>query len=574
LRFTKNIMPSTIGDRLLSRLEESKTHFGGHAARQIEQLLTSLAARQFRDAGSLLRFHETVLFLRAFPQSPTVLRLSEKFLRSFHDRVRELQTREADLSVLEDFDGAGIAGTTMEDTLSFELTRWLLRRLPGDVSAAWDEYADERAMAAVWPRLMPLLEEDAYVEANIPWHEWLLAAKGRRDDLEWLIGALEQLPVTERERSDLYESLRLPVRWKLEDFKFSRTGNWEQPREIFYHREPLITRSQVSLQEEFSRPHPERTRLLPNEGEQVIGKIREVMAVRYRELYGTTLGDPESVLRADVGRGVVIYMWNLQPGKRLPLRAYVAGFTVKNGVPINYIEAIGLCEWMEVGFNTFYTFRNGETAWIYAQTLRCLRAMTDVKCISIYPYQIGKNNDEAIESGAFWFYRKLGFRPGRKDLLALTEREEKKIASRKGYRTPARTLKKLADSHVFYELPGGEVGAWDRFSTRNIGMRANRRMAGEFEGSIEQLQQASVDAVGAMLSIQLSDLSREEQRCFGNWAMVLAMIPDLERWPPTEKAAVLEIVKAQAGEDEMRYLKLTQRHQRLRREILRLGSSS
>jgi hypothetical protein len=40
----------------------------------------------------------------------------------------------------------------------------------------------------------------------------------------------------------------------------------------------------------------------------------------------------------------------------------VAGFTLKNGVPINYIEAIGLCEWMEVGFNTFYRFRGGEAA--------------------------------------------------------------------------------------------------------------------------------------------------------------------------------------------------------------------
>jgi hypothetical protein len=79
-----------------------------------------------------------------------------------------------------------------------------------------------------------------------------------------------------------------------------------------------------------------------------------------------------------------------------------------------------------VGFNTFYTYRQGETAWIYAQALRCLRALTAAKCISIYPYQIGQNNDEAIDSGAFWFYRKLGFRPGRADLQKLCERKKKK----------------------------------------------------------------------------------------------------------------------------------------------------
>ena len=142
--------------------------------------------------------------------------------------------------------------------------------------------------------------------------------------------------------------------------------------------------------------------------------IREIMVVRYRELYGTTLGDPSSVVRAESGPWRCHVFLGIPPDRRLPLRAYIAGYTLKNGVPINYIEAIGLCEWIEVGFNTFYTYRQGETAWIYAQALRCLRALTGAKCISIYPYQIGQNNDEAIDSGAFWFYRKLGFRPGRR----------------------------------------------------------------------------------------------------------------------------------------------------------------
>ncbi len=215
------------------------------------------------------------------------------------------------------------------------------------------------------------------------------------------------------------------------------------------------------------------------------------MLVRYRELYGTTLGDPKSVVCAELERGVTIYMWNLLPDRRLPLRAYVAGFTLKNGVPINYVEAIGLCEWIEVGFNTFYTFRGGETAWIYAQTLRSLCHLTGATCISVYPYQLGHNNDEAIDSGAFWFYRKLGFRPGRRELLELTEREEAKIEAKRNYKTPARTLRRLAAGHAFYELPGSEPRAWDSFSTRNIGMRVNRRMAREFGGRSDRIRQAS-----------------------------------------------------------------------------------
>ena len=227
------------------------------------------------------------------------------------------------------------------------------------------------------------------------------------------------------------------------------------------------------------------------QGRAIVDLIREVMLVRYRELYGTTLADPNSVVRADVGRGVTIYLWGLPPDRRLPLRAYVAGVTLKNGVPINYIEAIGLFEWMEIGFNTFYTYRGGEVAWIFAQVLRCLTAHMGTTCVSMYPYQLGHKNEEAIESGAFWFYRKLGFRPGRADLVKLVEREEKRIASDPKYKTPARTLRRLSEGHAFYELPGSKPMAWDRFSTRNIGLRVNRAMAKEFVGDSQRFKAAA-----------------------------------------------------------------------------------
>jgi hypothetical protein len=296
------------------------------------------------------------------------------------------------------------------------------------------------------------------------------------------------------------------------------------------------------------------------------------MAVRYRELYGTTLGDPCSVLRATLGRGVVMYFWNLPAARRLPLRAYVAGFTVKNGVPINYIEAIGLCEWIEVGFNTFYTYRQGETAWIYAQALRCLCAVTGATTISVYPYQIGQNNDEALDSGAFWFYRKLGFRSGRRDLEQLARREEQTIAANLQYRTPKKTLKRLAEAHVFYELPGSEPHAWDAFSTRILGLRVNRRMAREFGGDSARIRRASVADVSRALKIDISRWNPAERQAFENWSLVLALIPDLRHWPPQEKQGAAKVIRAQAGPSEMRYLRLTQQHPRLREELVRLGS--
>jgi len=595
--------PSHDPNHLLSQLEASRNRFGQGAAPHVTKLLAQLSRLQLDDAHQLIRFHEVLLFLRAFPQSPAIVARVERLLNTFHQRMEKFQGSAADASLFDDFEASGIAGTTMQDTLSFNVAQWLERRIPRHVGIAWDDYWDDpeadRARSAIWPRFMPLLEEDADVEAGIPWRRWLDTARGKQRPLEWLLDRFEQLPLADRARSELYDSLRIPICWKVDNLKLSRTRNWARPRRFYFHDRPLLQRGQISLAGELLRPAPKFKKLSPREGESVMHTIREVMVVRYRELYGTTLGDPRSVVRADLGRGVVIYLWNLPARHRLPLRAYVAGFTLKNGVPVNYIEAIGLCEWLEVGFNTFYTFRHGETAWIYAQALRCLCAFTGTRCISIYPYQIGQNNDEALDSGAFWFYRKLGFRSGRADLRALCEREEKKIAANPQHRASRTTLKRLAEAHLFYELPsasanaGGGVpghafrraasdsksesasaaGPWDTFSTRNVALRVSRRMAQEFGGDSGKIRRASVAAVARALAIRSTRWTSAEQRCLENWSLVLALMPDLHTWSPQEKRNLVKIIRSQAAADEMRYLRLTQHHPRLRQELLRLGLS-
>ncbi len=565
-------MPSSSKGTVLAELENLRYRFGRGDAARISKTLARAGVSRFDDIPSLIRFHEALLVLRAFPPSASVLRRAGNYLNTFWQRVERLRQAGADMEDFDPLEVSGIAGTTMQDALSFDLARWLVKRLPGKVEIAWKDFDDERAMGAVWPRLLPLVEEDTLAEANIPWRKWLESAQGSSSSSPlWLIERFDDLPLPEVEKGRLYDSLHMPIRWSLGNSRLSRTRNSRPVRKIFYHDGPLIPRQNVSLAAELTRQPPTLNRLSPSEGAAVMDLIREVMLVRYRELYGTTLGDPRSVVQAEVGRGVSIYLWNLPAARRLPLRAYVAGLTLKNGVPINYIEAIGLFEWIEVGFNTFYTFRGGEVAWTFAQVLRSLCHFTRATCISMYPYQLGHHNEEAIDSGAFWFYRKLGFRPGRADLLRIVEREEQRIARDPKYRTPPRTLRKLAEAHAFYELPGTEVGVWDRFSTRNIAMRVNRRMAAEFGGSVARIRDASARSLAQILRTRIPDEAGPARQSFEDLAMVAAMIPDLQSWTTLEKHALLQIIRAKPGADELRYLRLLQKHARLREAMLRLG---
>jgi hypothetical protein len=189
----------------------------------------------------------------------------------------------------------------------------------------------------------------------------------------------------------------------------------------------------------------------------------------------------------------------------------------KNGVPVGYFEGLSLFERMESGFNLYYTFRDGETAWLYARTLNVMHKYAGVTAFSLDPYQIGHENEEGIESGAFWFYRKLGFRPTSKEALQLALKEEEKIRTREGYRTSPSMLRKLAASPMIFELDDKRRGDWDRFQIRNIGFKAQRMKN------------------------------------------VLALMRG--------------IGKAKLGPEEVTYLRLMQKDEKLRRAIIKLGSA-
>jgi hypothetical protein len=557
-------------DDLILELEDSKRQFGD-AGKRTEDLLALIGQHHFSDSDSLIRFHEALLFIRAFPQTPASFRRADKLLSTFNQRVDQLRESDVDLMAFDYIEYSGIVDTTLSGTFSYDIVRWLVDNYPSSVEVDWDRSERREGLGHTLPRFLPLLYEDSLVEANIPYLAWLHTATGKKQrDLEWLVERFERAKLSERERAELFDALNLRIRWDLGKSRASRTRNLLRPSKVFYHRSPLIRRNQISLDVEFTSPPIEVERLSQAEGEAMQDMLRATTTARYRELYGITHGDPSSVVRADLGRGVQIFLWGLAPERRLPLRAYHAGFTLKNGVPINYIEGITICERMEIGFNTFYTFRDGESAWVYAKVLRLLNQIVGVTCISIDPYQLGFHNEEAIESGAFWFYRKLGFRPTRPDLAGLVMKEEKKIASDPKHRTPARVLRRLSEGNAIYEAPVAERGDWDRFAIRNVGLAVQRRMREEFNGEADQIRAASTKQVARDLGIKPGS-TQLERRAFEDLALVLALIPDLPQWTESEKSQVTRIIRAKTGVDESRFARLLQGHEKLRREIIRFG---
>ena len=522
---------------LLDQLEQWKSRFGPPGDGQLERLLAAAARRQFRDAASLIRLHETALFLRAYPRNPQVARLADAILFSFADRVAQLQAAGADLSAFEESQISGIAGTSLTAVFSYEVARRLAARHPRNLEIGWDRYDGIDRLGPVLRRFLPLLTEDWPVEAHVPYRQWIAAARPRAtSDLAWLLEHLSAQP-------ELFDTLDLPIAWRIGNARTSRSRLRLPGRKLYCHREPLLRRSDISLARELESPPLPVRRLARTEARKILDLILDTSAMRYRELYGFSHPDEAGVFHAGAGRGIEIFFFGVPPAWRLPLRAYHGGLFFKNGVPAGYVEVLSLFERAEVGFNLYYTFREGESAWLYARLLRLFRQVLGVTCFSVDPYQIGHENPEAVDSGAFWFYRKLGFRPVDPKVAALMDREERRMSQTPGYRSSRRTLEKLAEGYMLFEAPSSQKGIWDNFHVRNLGLAVERKRG-----------QTHFPARSSGL------------------AQLLSLIPDLPRWTPQEKLAVANILRAKQSASEARYLRLMQRHPRLRAAFLALGT--
>jgi hypothetical protein len=493
--------------RTLDQLENLKISFSRTSERRVAALLQRLARMRVPDPGELIRLHETVLFLRAYPHSPRVARLADRLLESFAQRLAGL-----DPEPFEAPEVSGIAGTAVSTAFSYPFARSLAERHGRAISIDWDNYRHPERLGAVLARLVPVSAEDWTVEPHPDWRRWWEAL---RADVRWLLDRVD--PQT-------YESLEVPLLWRLGESPASRSKARLPRRGLYCHTGPRLARRNVSIDVEFAAPPIAFRRVSPRQARRVIHAIIDASAVRYRELWGFLYPDLHRMEHADLGRGVELYWLGVPPAARLPLRAYHCGMFFKNGVPIGYVETLSLFERCEAGFNLYYTFREGETAWLYVRLLKFCRQRLGVTCFSIDPYQLGHENEEAIASGAFWFYRKLGFAPARPEAIAIMQREERRLAARPGYRTPPRTLRRLAAWPVYY----GDGREWADFSLPALGRR----------------------------------IAREKGR--DPWASILARAGAAE-------VSAAEIAAAKNAPDETRYLRLLRNAPRLRRAVLRLG---
>ncbi|MDX1377010.1 MAG: hypothetical protein R3357_15695, partial [Burkholderiales bacterium] len=213
----------------------------------------------------------------------------------------------------------------------------------------------------------------------------------------------------------------------------SRTLAHHAVAPVVYQRAPL-RRARPDLRAEIRRA-PQRVRMTdPREGERLIDLARAAMLTRERDLDAFAYGDARDVRIVHEAGGLAFALNGVIPERRAPVAAVFGALTLQNGVPIGYVQLDVAGRSAAISFNSFATFRGGEAAHVFARMLAMAHHLLGAASFTLEPYQLGADNDEAIESGAWWFYRKLGFAPRAAKALRLARREAARAAARPSYR--------------------------------------------------------------------------------------------------------------------------------------------
>lgn len=568
------VEPATTSD-LLAQLNAAKNRFTPADCATKVEILRTLRDREIRDVACLIQFHEILCFLRAYPDSPEVLRLVEEALEGFATRVdlAKADGRPAELKKLRD---TGIVHTTAYYPYPHVMAKWLVEHFPRDVEMDWEDDAGIDRIRAVLPLLVAYAENDALDDERIPLRDWVRTAKGTQDvsDLQWLLELLDRSPLPSEIIRNLYDGAELLLGWELRDATASRTLAKFPVGRIFYHRGPL-KRGQIDFLQEIQRPLPAAKVVSPRTAKAFIHLFRSALSVRNRELHPLLYANPQDVMLADVGRGLRIVLVGVVPEFRLPLEGYYSFLVLKNGVPVGYGGGGPLLDRLEIAGNIFESFRQGESVYIFSQVFRVFHHLCGCDYFLLPRYQVGYENDEALNSGAFWFYHKLGFRPEDPEVLKLSENEQAKIKVDPAYRSSRKILAQLAQCDMSLRLKEGSGQTSKVFQPGDLGFRLTRHIAQRFQGDRAAAIQAATQQVARILHIPgRRRWSRPEQVALQRLSPILALIPDLAGWSPAEKRALVRIIRAKGGRSEAAYIGLLREHHRLARSLRELANSA
>lgn len=561
-------MANSISVRL-AHLERIKDAYGGERETDEKlRLLQILSRRRLGRADEVQRLHEALCFLRAYPDDARVLEQVEWMLDAFPGRGDLKRFRRA-------LAETGIAGTDINFSFFWFTAEWLARRWPTCLAVDWPEFEKVDRLEEMLHLLVPFSETPALDMLDFTPREWIRRMKGEDEsDASFLIRRFQALKTDDVGRETFYEGLDVPIRLSPGPGSPSRTHARYPSLPVAFQTRPM-SRARPSLRDELRRPPLAVRPVARREARKLIDLVRAAMVTRHRDLYSFSHADPDDVRLVDCGEGLQFACIGAIPRRRLMLEAVYGFLTLKNGVPIGYVLASSLFGSTEVAYNVFESFRGAEAASIFGRVMSMSHHLFGSDAFSIDPYQLGHDNREGLESGAWWFYYKMGFRPEDPEVRRLLRAELACMKRDRGHRSDLETLNRLASQYVFYYTGSPRDDTLAHVSLGNIGMHVTRYLASRFGADRERGLGVCAREAARLLGVRsMRSFTAGEKLAWERWSPLVLILPGLERWKPEERRQLVRVVRAKGGRRESEFVRLFDGHRRLRRAVLKLARES
>jgi hypothetical protein len=226
-----------------------------------------------------------------------------------------------------------------------------------------------------------------------------------------------------------------------------------------------------------------------------------------------------------------------------------------------------------MAYNVFDTYRGAEAAHIYGRIVSAVHQLFGSLSFTVYPYQLGHTNAEALESGAWWFYQKLGYRPRDRATLRLMRAELARMKRNPAHRSSIPTLRELSSENVYLHCEPKRDDVIGLLALENVGLAIIGSLARRFGSDRERGERVLAAEAAERLGLKSTkDLSPGERLAWRRWGPLVAVLPGLDRWSLKDRKALARVIMAKGGRRESDYVRAFDAHARLREAVRRLAT--
>jgi len=512
------------------------------------QLLNELIMFRSFKQQSFQQFHQLLMAMIAYPSSKVLLDTVNSTMQKL---VLQL---EKNLTLQNKLIGTGLLHTAIECNFSYAKILYVTKKFPNQISIH-SASSNTESQKSILKLLLPLVEYSEIFEGekNLKHRIAKFHSSKTQTDLEWLLQLIQQSNLDAKAQAIIYNQLAIFIQWKVSEFENSVSFLRGAQLPTYYHTKPL--NKKINLQDIIQQKLPTPVKLNDKNKERIIDAAKMTLFYLYRETEPFTNANKDDITLFQLDKGISIALFGSTNDKRYSLESYIGYLVFKNNIPASYGGGWIFGERCQFGINILESFRGGESGLIICELLRVYHQYYGANRFVVKPYQFGLHNPEAIKTGAFWFYYKLGFRPENEELRKIAFEEEKQKLVNPNYKSAIATLKKYTKSNLALTLSETSYPNYDsEVVSQKITHHINTHFNDDRQKAIAVCFKRLKESLGIDKTWKPEDIEYAKQL-----AILFHINPNSKAWQQKQKKNIQLLIQLKSAKTELPWVKHLQK---------------